>query len=189
MLLQQRMAADSSRRYAYEPRTDGGEGPGPGEADDGQPAGGPGAMFAAQLGIMVNATRSIERLATKLGMTGGVPWDIAHPIEIPGEQIPAAGTIQDPDRLGPQDGWAWRVFGVAIVLGTGATQFSVYYDSPNDPTNLVFQGTQSGRWEPSHFYLMPNRLLVYQSVGGGLTVGKGCAVEIAIPFLPAYMSK
>lgn len=194
-LLQQRMAADAAVRYGQAPRDDGGQGPGPYEHPAGDVPGaqggadGPGGLTFA-LSVMLQASRSLERLAGRLGNPHApVPWEIAHPIEVPGRQIATAGIIQDPDILGPQDGWAWRVFGVFLQMGAGATSWAVYYDNVNDPTNQIFGQTVSGRWEPSHFYLMPNRQLVYQSIGGGLTVGKACAVEIAVPYLPAYMSK
>ena len=114
-------------------------------------------------------------------------WGRVAPIEIPPQQSQGAGTLQDPDRWGPGQGWAWRLFGWTVVLGAGTTAASVWLDSPNDPTNLLFTTGVSGRWEPSHFYLMPERNLVWTSVGGGITVCKGNAVQIAINDLPLYM--
>lgn len=188
VLLQERMAAAQATRAGRAPRDDGGGGPGRYELDgDAAPGGAQGGGLEVLISATLAAGRSIERMAARFGQA--VPWEVAHPIEIPGQQNNAAGVITDPDRLGPRDGWAWRVFGVGVQLGAGTTAWNVYYDSVNDPTNWIFGGSVSGRWEPSHFYLMPNRLLVYQSVGGGITVGKGCAVEIAVPFLPDYMSK
>jgi hypothetical protein len=181
-LLTQRMTAD--RIVA------GADGAGPddpgGEQFGGEQLGG-----AAGLGIMVRLAAAMEAsnaiARTRLAIDR-LTWERGHPIEIPPGQLAAAGTLADPDRYGPSAGFAWRVLGIAFVLGAGATQFSVWLDSPNDPTNLVFQSAVSGRWEPAHFFLLPNRQLVYTCVGGGLTVCKGNAFEFAVSELPRVIS-
>jgi hypothetical protein len=176
MLLQQQMAATAAARGAGAPDT--------------APAAGGEAVAGGELGIMVRLAAALESNTAELQRqrsAAEMTWALVHPIEIPPQQSDAAGTLQDPDRWGPSQGWAWRIFGWTVVLGAGATSFSIWLDSPNDPTNLLFTSSVSGRWEPSHFYLMPQRQMVFTSVGGGLTVCKGQAAEIAINYLPGYL--
>lgn len=170
MLLQQRMAAGQ-----FTP------------AADDQPAG---AEVGGELGIMVRLAAALDantaavRESTRAAR---FEWEQCHVITLAGNQSAAAGTLDDPDRQQPRAGFAWQVMGISFVLGAGATSFSVWEDSPLDPTNIVFSSTVSGRWEPSDYFMLPGTRLVYTSAGGGLTVGKGKAVEIALNALPAYL--
>jgi hypothetical protein len=174
-LLQQRYAAGDAGAPQYQP----------------EPAAAAGAGTAGgELGIMVRLAAALESNTAAINLkraADDAAWVRVHPIEIAPQQNNAAGVLQDPDRWGPNDGWAWRIFGWTVVLGGGTTQANAYLDSVNDPTNLLFSTTVSGRWEPSHFYLMSGRQIVWQSVGGGITVCKGNGVEIGINDLPRYM--
>lgn len=181
-LLQQRYAANEAVSQAALP-----------EAAAGSPSAGGGFELGAMLGVMVRAATSMESMAAELKAARRHQWEKVHPVEIPpvdrnlaGSQT-TAGIYKDPDRWGPQDGWAWRIFGWTQTLGPGATGYSIYYDDPGDPTNLILASSSSGRWEPSHFYLTPGRNICFTSQGGPLIVGKGIAAEIAIDYLPTYM--
>lgn len=149
-----------------------------------------GAEAGGELAIMVRLAAALEantgaiRVANRMQR---IEWEQCHVINIPGEQINAAGTIDDPDRFGPRQGFVWQVLGIMLTLGTGATGFSIYEDSPNSPVNLQFSQTVSGRWEPDDYFMLPGSRLVYTSSGGGLTVSNGKAIEIAIDALPGYL--
>lgn len=161
--------------------------------------GGPGLELGAVVGLMTRATTALERHTAAMTRGRSTGWEHIHPVEIPpgpqtGKNIPQ-GTppgvtffYDEPDLWGPADGWAWRINGWTLVLGTGATLWQVWYESPADPTNLVFSSNASGRWEPDRFYLMPGRRVVFTSNGGPLTVCKGIGEEIAIAFLPHYLA-
>jgi hypothetical protein len=159
--------------------------------DETGPPPGPGAEAEAAAGLAVVARlgASIDGLCDRLDRQARIDraaWKLVHPIEPAGSQSAAAGPISD-ERWGPQSGWAWRVFGVSVTLGAGATRWDVYYDSPNDPTNWIFGAATSSRWEPSHFYLMPERSLVFTGTGGGITVSKWAAAEIDVRVLAWYL--
>ena len=174
-LLQQRMAAG---QFPLDEPADPAGGPEPDEVAGGE------------LGIMVRLAAALEGNTAAVraaGVRSRLDWSACHLIEIPPMQQAAAGTLDDPDRWGPNDGWVWQVMGVAVVLGAGGTSWSVWEDSANDPTNLQLTSAVSGRWEPSDYFMMPGSRLVYTSAGGGLTVCKGKAVEIAIDALPGYL--
>ena len=163
-------------------------------------AAGPGFELGAVVGLMTRATSALEHATA--AMRGGqrfTEWSHIHPIEIPpGPQVsrpvPAgspAGTTafyEEPDLWGPNDGYVWRINGWSFVLGAGATSFSIWYDSPGDPTNLILTQTVSGRWEPDRFILMPGRNVVFTSSGGPLLVCKGIAEEMTVGFLPHYLA-
>lgn len=149
-----------------------------------------GAEIGGELGIMVRLAAAIEdNTATMraIGRANQRIWEQCHVITIPGGQLAAAGTLDDPDRFGPRPGFAWQVLGVMLQLGSGATGWSVYEDSPLGPLNIQFSQTVSGRWEPDDFFLLPGSRLVYTSTGGGLTVGNGKAIEIGLDALPGYL--
>jgi len=170
MLLQQRMAG----RHAVAAAD-------PAAPDD---AGGGGLDIMVRLAAAVEANTAEMRRGAKVAEW---LWDQVHVISIPGNQSAVAGTLDDPDRWGPRAGFAWQVMGIPIVMGSGTTSWSVWEDSANDPTNIQLTQTVSGRWEPSDYFLTPNSRLVYTSVGGGITVGKGKAVEVALNALPGYL--
>jgi hypothetical protein len=166
--------------------------------DDGQAAG-PGVDFGATFGLMLRATTALEAATSAMRRGRSTGWEHVHPVEIPpGPQVtkpipagaPAATTTYyaEPDTWGPQSGWVWRINGWTIQLGTAATGFSVWYDSPGDPTNLIFSSTVSARWEPDRLYLMPERQIVFTGNGGPLIICKGAAEEIAVDFLPHYLA-
>lgn len=144
--------------------------------------------LAANLGAAAREMRA-SRISAE------ADWSKVHPIEIPpgtgfnlaGSQT-TAGTYDQPDSWGPHAGWAWRIFGWSVAFGVGTTSFSIWYDSPLDPSNIILGPlSTAGRWEPSHFYLMPGRRIVFSSVGGPLVIGKGDAAEVALDYLPRYI--
>lgn len=159
----------------------------------------PGLELGAMFGMFARATRALEQANASMRNARSTGWDHIHPIEIsPGSQtarvVPngsPAGTsffYSEPDLWGPADTWAWRINGWTLVLGAGATSFSIWYDSSGDPTNLIFTSSVSGRWEPDRFFLMPGRNIAFSSVGGPLIVCKGIAEEMSVGFLPHYMA-
>lgn len=165
-------------------------------AGGGPTAGGPGVTDGgAGLDVFVRLAAALESstaAAQRAAAADHWTWEHVHPVEIPPGVLnlsgqAAAGVYDQPDVWGPRQGWAWRIDGIGVVLGSGATGAAVYLDSPNDPTNLLFSTNVSGRWEPARFYLMPGRRLVWQATGGPITVCKGNAEEIAIGHLPRYM--
>lgn len=202
-LLTQRMTAQrheaAADRAALERDTDIG---GYGHHSAGTPAGdgkdvhaAGGVDLAAMIGLFTRATAALE----KSGKAKFVEWSHCHPIEIPpGPQVSRgvpngspAGTTSfytEADLWGPNDGYVWRVNGWTISLGAGATSFAIWYDSPADPTNLIFSSNVSGRWEPSRFFLMPGRTVCFTGVGGPLVVCKGTAEEMTVAFLPHYLA-
>jgi hypothetical protein len=167
MLLQQRMAGDRAIAAAD-----------PAAPDD---TGGGSLAIMVRLAAAIEANTATHRY---IASREQIAWENSHLIEIPPGQLATAGTLDDPDRYGPRAGFAWRVLGISFILLAGTTSFTVWMDSPNDPTNEVFASTVSGRWEPSHFFLLPGRRLVYTSVGGGLTVSKGNAFEFSLDAVP-----
>lgn len=195
-LLTQRMIGDRHTAAANPPfdrdqRDDG---------DDGQAAAaGPGFELGAVIGLMTRATSALEQASARMRGPAMAAWEHIHPIEIPpgpqvsktiGESFPAGVSdfYDEPDLWGPREGFAWRINGWTFVLGSGATSFSIWYESPADPTNLIFTSTASGRWEPDRFLLMPGRRVVFTSSGGPLTVCKGIAEEMTVGFLPHYLA-
>ena len=170
-LLAQRYAADQATRQAA-----------PGEPSP--------AASGGELDIMVRLAAALESNTAAMDRAraaADAAWVRVHPIPLRPQQSNAAQLLADPDGWGPQDGWAWRIFGWTVVLGAGTTSASAWLDSPNSPTNLLFTTGVSGRWEPSHFFMMPGTQIVWNSVGGGITVCQGNAAEIAINDLPRYM--
>jgi len=152
------------------------------------------AVFGALAASLGSAAREM-RAWRMSAAAAAADWDKVHPIEIPpgtgynlaGQQN-AAGTYDQPDSWQPGGGWAWQIFGWSIAFGVGTTSFSIWYDSPNDPSNIIIGPMATpGRWEPSDFYLMPNRRIVFTSVGGPLIIGKGSGAEIALDYLPRYI--
>lgn len=114
-------------------------------------------------------------------------WKSLHPIDLAPAQTTTAGQVTNPpDGWGPQDGLAWRVFSWTVALGAGTTSASVYRDAVV-PNNLLFQFNGSGLWEPTHTYLLPGQQLVWNSVGGGITLSGGRGLEIALDELPRYL--
>lgn len=150
----------------------------------------PGAEIGGELGIMVRLAAAIEANTATMRAAAAMArfdWEQCHPVELAGAQNGAAGVIDDPDRYGPRQGWVWQLMGWTVVLGSGTTSATVYEDSPNDPTNIAFSTTVSGRWEPSDYFILPGARFIWQSVGGGITLGKGKAIEIAVDTLPGYL--
>ena len=148
-----------------------------------------GAEVGGELAIMVRLAAALESNAAAIRASAAptqIAWEKCHPIPLHPLAQSAAGTLDD-ERWQPRQGWAWQIMGMAFTLGAGGTSYSVWEDSPNDPTNLQFSATVSGRWEPNDFFILPGSRLVFTSVGGGLTVCKGKAVEIALDSLPGYL--
>lgn len=149
-----------------------------------------GAEISGELGIMVRLAAALEantaaiRVANRMAQ---ISWEQCHPINIPPGQSNAAGTLDLADVWQPRAGYCWQVIGISFALGAGTTSFSVWEDSPNDPTNIVLTQAVSGRWEPDDYFMLPGSRLVYTSLGGGLTVSKGKAIEIALDALPGYL--
>lgn len=160
-----------------------------------QPGAGAAAGAGAGVDVFVRLAAALESntdALTRRTAAGQWAWEHVHPAEAPGSQVNtaganAAGTYAAPDLWGPRQGWAWRVGGVSVILGTGTTSFAIWQDSPGDPTNELFSSTVSGRWEPQRFIMLPGSFLVYTAVGGGITVGKMKVEEIAIAHLPRYL--
>lgn len=193
-LLAQRMSGDRQIAEA-EAAPSAAFGPGPGAPE----SGGPGLELGAVVGLMARATTALEQHTAAMRRGRSTGWEQIHPIELPpGPQVsrpipngaPAGVTAfyTEPDLWGPADGWVWQINGWTFQLGPGATSFSIWYDSPGDPTNLIFTSTVGGRWEPDGFYLMPGRQLCFTSNGGPLVVCKGVAEEIAVGFLPHFLA-
>lgn len=147
-----------------------------------------GVEVGADLGIMVRLAAAIESNTAVQRRVARINWELCHVINLPGAQTNAAGVIDDPDRWGPRQGWAWRLMGWTVILGSGTTSATIWEDSVNDPTNEAFSMTVSGRWEPSHYYLLPGSRFVWQSAGGGITLSKAKVVEFALDLLPQVLA-
>lgn len=131
-------------------------------------------------------TAAMQRLAEQRERAR-LSWEECHPIDLtPGTTGATAGIIDEPDTWGPRQGWAWQVLWQVGLLGPAGTLMTAYRDAPV-PTNVLFESTVSGLWEPKGLLLMPGRRLIWASAGDALTVPAGQAVEIAIDKLPAYL--
>jgi hypothetical protein len=141
---------------------------------------------SARLALVVDRLGIVARQLAAQREAARLSWEQCHPIDIPPWQSPGAGTIDPLDIWGPRQNFAWHVLLLPAVLGQAGTMMSLYRDAPV-PTNLVFQSTVSGLFEPRRLILVPGRRLVWTSAGDGLTVSTGIAVEIALDALPAYL--
>jgi hypothetical protein len=150
--------------------------------------------FAAIAGLGVQLGTLSQQLAAASG--GGrrrrptIPMEYCHPLDLPPDQLAAAGILDRQDKFGPKTGWIWHITRLTITGLAGATTLQVYKDSVADPSMLAnsFTGVAPALfvWEPRLLLLMPNRKLVFNGIGGGYTVcGEG--VEIATPWIAEYL--
>jgi hypothetical protein len=147
--------------------------------------------------VMAALAVQLGTLNQQLGaMNGGgrrrptIPMEYCHPLDLPPDQLPAAGILDKQDKFGPKTGWIWHITRLTITGLAGATTLQVYKDSVADPSMLAnsFTGVAPALfvWEPRLLLLMPNRKLVFNGIGGGYTVcGEG--VEIATPWIAEYL--
>lgn len=119
-----------------------------------------------------------------------IPLEYCHPLDLAPDQSTAAGTLDKPDKWGPKTGWIWHITRLTVVGGAGTTSITAYKDSVADPSMQANSITGTApvtlQWEPRLLLLVPNRKLVFASVGGGITVN-GEGVEIAIPWIAEYL--
>jgi len=164
-----------------------GTAPGP----DQPPAGG------AELDVFARLTIALDRATDEMRRqrhAARKAWDHCHPVPLVPLSNNAAGTITDPDRWGPKEGWAWQVLRVSVVSNaTGGATAAALFDSTaamEGATQLQgFTGTAGafmGLWEPKGHFMLPGSQLVWTSTGGGITVN-GEAIEIALDWLPTYL--
>lgn len=141
-----------------------------------------------ELDIMAQLAVSLGTLNSELrrGRRPQIPFEYCHPITLAPEQSSAAGSLSDPDRWGPKANWAWHITGLTVILGAGATQWTIYQDAAI-PTNTKVSNTVSGLWEPKGWFLLPQNQIVYGSTGGGIIVSVGSAIEIALDWLATYL--
>lgn len=160
----------------------------PGLPPAGPPPPAPGAELdvMARLALCVDAMGAAAQRFAEAQHRARLSWNQCHPIDIPPEQSAAAGVLDPTDIWGPRQGYAWHVMLIPAELGPAGTLMSLYRDAPVQ-TNLLFQSTVSGLFEPRRLILLPGRRLVWSSAGDALTVGNGIAIEVDIDILPVYL--
>lgn len=143
--------------------------------------------LSIELRIMARLAAALDRNSDQMeaGRRPRIPWEAIHMVDIFPQANNAAGTLDDPDRWGPHDGFAWQVAWMTFTLGAGTTQVSVYRDVAASH-DLIFQTVSSALWEPHKTVLMPRQRIVVVSVGGGVTAA-GQAEEVAIEWLPEHL--
>lgn len=154
-----------------------------------QPGDGSDAGAGADLDVYLRLTAALEnntRAQQRAAVRPRIPWEAAHPFPLFPQSSNAAGTLQDPDRWAPKDGWTWLLTRLTVTLGTGATSFTAYKDSAASPAFAVLGPNGSGTWEPKSTVFMPGVQLLVASAGGGCTVS-GEGVEIALEWLPTFI--
>lgn len=178
MLLTQRMAAERAA-------ADGG----PGAAADGD--GGAALEVAAGLDFILSLSRAVDRNTAALRAAAGprIPWEACHPVPLNPITVAAAtGTTSD-ERWEPREGFAWHIVRVAVLSST-ATAAAMFRDSPAMPTQVqaftMVAGAFATPYEPRGLILLPTERLVWTATGGACVVS-GDAIEVAIPWLPAYL--
>jgi hypothetical protein len=156
-----------------------------GQAGDGGP------QANAELGVFAALAASLDRAAAaaeRQAAAAHIDWQKVHPISLHPLANSGAGGIKD-ERWQPKTGWVWHIMRVTAVFLTGATAAKFHLDD-NDPSGawLLNTITVTGTpWEPRGLFLMPNQQLIPESVGGGIIVN-GQALEIAVGYLPTYLT-
>ena len=144
---------------------------------------------AAELDVTARLTlgiASMERTAKLLADRARMSWEQCHPVDIAPYQSAGPGVFDPTDVWGPRQGFAWHVLLIPAILGPAGTLMTLYRDAAA-PTNVVFESTVSGLFEPRRLVLLPGRRLIWASAGDALTVCAGIAVEIDVNALPAYL--
>jgi hypothetical protein len=183
--------------YPDEPRPTLPTAPRPGaDQHSGQPAGeGGGGMLELLAGLNVTLGAVNSQLAAMSPRSNwrrrpSIPLEYCHPLDLAPDQSTGAGLIDKPDKWGPKTGWIWHITRLTVVGGAGTTTITAYKDSSADPSMQANSITGTApvtlQWEPRLLLLLPNRKLVFSSVGGGVTVN-GEGVEIAVPWIAEYL--
>jgi len=181
------IAPDQGMRYLFAGAR---PGPDPAPAPAAPPAG---AAAGAELDIagrlvlvldgLAAATRNLERAARARQHA----WESCHVVQItPNVTVTQPnGTllIDDPDRWGPRQGWAWCITRLTIVMASGATA-TVYRDAPTSG-NEMLPSVTAGTWEPKGAILLPGQRMVV--LASAAAVVNGDAVEMPLDMLPAFL--
>ena len=139
---------------------------------------GAGLSVLAGLAVSLDAhTAGLNSLSASLA-AGRPSWTDVHPVQLAPQALPAAGVVDDPDRMGPRAGWAWHI---AFINATAAV--TVFRDSTRNPPLFAFPGP--GMWEPRQLILLPGQRLVYQAAAAVTILAE--ASEISLDWLPSYL--
>lgn len=147
----------------------------------------------AELDVMARLTAAVDTLGAAARRLvaqqerARLSWEECHPVPIAPGELAEAGILQDPDRWGPRQGWAWVVTRLTGVLGAGGTAMTVYRDAPQ-PTSALLGPVGSGIWEPYELVLLPGQQLLWEAAGGGLVVS-GDATEVSLDALPRLLMR
>jgi len=156
------------------------------------------AGFQAQAGRAVGGAEADAGLHVAVGrLAAAVERQVAqqalitravHPIAVPAAAIAGNGTIDDPMKFGPRDGYAWdmkRVTAASFTAGTVA----VYKNAVAD-ANQLFTFTSAGTWwiTGNDMILMPGDRLLFVGAGitGNITIS-GDAIQVELAWLGAYL--
>lgn len=102
-----------------------------------------------------------------------------------------AGTIDNPNQMGPRDGLVWAVHWIAAA-GFSAGTVSMYLGTPDTAanSNLRFTFTSAGVYEPPRtgLLLLPGSRLVFTAAGiTGNVVVSGQVTQMTMRTLPRFL--
>ena len=157
-----------------------------------QAAAGPAAL-EADAGIGVTLGRLISLLELQRQAEQLAAQDIwVQDLPAAGMTLTAgAGTIDEPNQLGPRDGYAWAVHWVAAAGFTAGT-VNLYLGTPDTVanSNLRFAFTQAGVWEPPRTatILLPGARMVFIASGiTGSVVISGQITQMTLRTLSRFL--
>lgn len=152
-------------------------------------AGGLGASAVAGLELVLGKLADhVDQLGRAVAKIQSA-WADVHPVPILGAITLAtgAGTWDQPDYLGPKDGYWWELHRLT-VWGFTAGTVTVYKNSSNGTRLAQFAQAGEWTWSGNMQWLAPRDRLIFVAAGitGSVQID-GMAIEVSAQTLPSYL--